>query len=98
MSLHFEDRELQIRLAELQADIQINLAACFGIIAIFAALMIGQMQAYFSLPPEDTAIRTSLIISIVMSAIVAGAIGNYFMGKVVAARKQMKELRKKYVW
>jgi len=33
--LRFEDRELEIRLAELQADIQIYTAGAFGFMAAF---------------------------------------------------------------
>jgi len=36
---HNEDRELDIRLAELQADIQIYLAITFGLFGIFAAAL-----------------------------------------------------------
>jgi len=63
MSLRNEDRELQIRLAELQADVQINLAACFGFLAVFITIIIGFEQIYFSLPQEDRLLKYAISFS-----------------------------------
>jgi len=96
--LHNEDRELQIKLAELQADIQIYLTLCFGFMALFAALMIGYLQIHFSLPPEHTFTRNIVFVSIVVCGIILLGFTNYFFNKARDTRKQMKELRKRYIW
>jgi len=98
MKLRNEDRELQIKLAELQADIQIYLTICFAFLAGFLAIMIGFEQIYFSLPPEEIISKTyiGILIPIVGSVCFVSVL--FFARKAFHARKQMDELRKKYVW
>ena len=98
MSLHFEDRELQIRLAELQADVQIYLTACFGFLAVFLAIIIGFEQIYFTLSPEEILSKIYLAISIPLVGFACFVAAIFFARKAFYARKQMEELRKKYVW
>ena len=98
MSLHREDRELQIRLAELQADIQIYVTVCFGLFAGFVALIIGFEQIYFSLSPEEVVTKTSIFILIILGGIVCLSFSVFFLRKMFDARKQMEELRKQYAW
>ena len=98
MRLHDEDRELQIRLAELQADVQINLTVCFGLVALAFATIIGLEQIYFTLPPEEVVVKNSVLVSIVGAAIIILYITRGYLGKALDAREQMEELRKKYVW
>ena len=98
MSLHREDRELQIRLAELQADIQIYTTASFAILAMCFTIMIGFEQIYFSLSEAEGISRISAFIAIVISAIVAlVGVGTLFK-KAVEARDEMKQLKKQYAW
>jgi len=98
MTLRDEDRELQIKLAELQADIQIYLTACFGFLAGFLAILIGFEQIYFTLSPEEILSKIYLAISIPLVGIVCFVTAIFFARKAFRARKQMEELRKKYVW
>jgi len=96
--LHNEDRELQIKLAELQADVQINLTVCFGFLAVFITTIIGFQQIYFSLPPEATLLKDYLSVSIVVIAFTLLGVSFYFINKAQDARKQMNKLRKQYIW
>ena len=98
MTLHNEDRELQIRLAELQADVQINLTIAFGFFAGFVAFMIGFEQIYFSLSSENTLMKSIIFVFIALAGIACFISVTYFAGKAQDARKQMEELRKRYVW
>lgn len=93
-----EDRELQIKIAELQADVQINLAACFGFLAVFVTIMIGFEQIYFSLPPDASIVRVYIVVSIIIAAFVTLFVASYFFRKAMRARDQIKELKKQYVW
>ena len=93
MRLHDEDRELQIRLAEFQADVQINLTVCFGLVALAFATIIGLEQIYFTLPPEEIVVKNSILASIVGCVIIILFVTRSFLRKALDAREQMKELR-----
>lgn len=55
--MHNQDRELQIKLAELQANVQIYITAAFGFGAAFLALFVCLLQIFFTLPLEASFIR-----------------------------------------
>lgn len=93
---HNEDRELDIRLAELQADVQINLTICFGLFTGFIAVMTAYLQIYFTLPPESL-LRLLVTISIVILGGACWVVVTIFMKKANDKRKQMEDLRKQYV-
>jgi hypothetical protein len=96
VALSYDDRELQIRLAELQADVQIYLTICFGLLAILFTVFVGLQQIYFT--SSDIVAKNSTLVSmLVFPFLMFFAIRLYFK-KVGDARKQMKELRKQYVW
>jgi len=96
--LRYEDRELQIRLAELQADVQINLTICFGLLAVIFAVIIGLQQLYFTLPSKEIVVKNSTLVSMVGCVIIVAFVMRRFFGRAIYARKQMEELRKQYVW
>lgn len=98
MTLRNEDRELQIKLAELQADVQINLTACFAFLAVFLAITIGLLQILYALPLKVTIMHYYLTILIILTMICLLAVTSHFYRKAQDARKRMKELRKRYVW
>jgi hypothetical protein len=98
MSLRNEDRELQIRLAELQADVQINLTICFGLLAIIFAVFIGLQQIHFTVPPENIVVKNSTLVSMVGCVIIVAFVMRIFFGRAIRSRKQIEELRKRYVW
>ena len=96
--VHNEDRELQIRLAELQADVQINLTIGFGFLAGCLALSIMFTQIAFAVPPENIILKNMARAFSLFWVIVAFLSGRYFVSKALDARKQMKDLKKQYVW
>ena len=93
MRLHDEYRELQIRLAELQADVQINLTICFGLLALAFAAIIGLQQIYFTSPPEEIVVKNSALVSMVGCIIIILLVTRSYLKKALDAREQMKELR-----
>ena len=93
-----EDRELQIKLAELQADIQINLTAFFGFLAVFIVIIIGFEQIYFILPREEALTKNTIMALVILIGIFVLGVASYFFKKALQARKQMKELRKQSLW
>jgi glucan phosphoethanolaminetransferase (alkaline phosphatase superfamily) len=98
--VHKQDVELQIRLAELQADIQIYLTAVFGFLAGFLALIIGYMQIFFTLPWEESFMATRIVFAVVIIILIVGCGVSiiHFVRKVVAFRNEIEELRKEYSW
>jgi hypothetical protein len=94
---HNEDRELQIRLAELQADVEINLTACFGFLAGFVPLIILFEELYFS-PSTSVFMKGVFVITAVALAVVLLFVTRFFIKRAVNARMQMSDLKKKYVW
>ena len=90
--------ELQIRIAQLQADVQIYLTLCFGSAAIVAAFIIGFMQIFYTLPPEQDFVRQEIfVITTVLSAVLIW-LSSHYVRKARAAREKMKELKKEYCW
>lgn len=94
---HNEDRELDIRLAELQADVQINLTICIGLFAIFIGTMTAYLQIYFTLPPESH-LRPLVTIVVFFLGGACLVVVRSFMKRARDKRKQMEDLRKQYVW
>ncbi len=94
--LHFEDREFEISLAKLQAEIQIDTSAAFGFIAATLALsaMGIQVLTILSIEPARTAIFIVELVAIL--TLVAGSV--YFLHGATLARDQIEELREKYVF
>ena len=98
MPLRNQDRELQIRLAELQADVQIYITIGFTFFAVFMAGIIGLQQIYFSLPSEEFVTKYFTLFAEILLVIFGFLVVRFFMKKAVDARKQITELRKRYVW
>jgi len=94
--LHNEDLELQIKLAELQAEVQINLTACFGFFAGFLTALLASQQIYFQ--PEQSLDKTAILITIVMFGILCFIFLRLFLKRALEARNQIEKLRKHYVW
>jgi Ca2+/Na+ antiporter len=98
MSLRYEDRELQIKLAELQADVQINLTVCFGFLALLFVVIIGLQQIYYALLPEEIVAKSSILVLMVGAAFIILFVIRRYFRKALYARNRMEELRKQYVW
>jgi hypothetical protein len=98
MAFHNEDRELQIRLAELQMDTQIYLATCFGLLAILGGLLIGYAQIRLNLPSELTWTRPLYEVAMVGAGMLIIYLARLFSNRINKARKQISELRKRHIW
>ena len=96
--LQNQDRELQIKLAQLQADVQIYLTAGFGCFAVLSALVIGLFQTAFGLPSERILLKTILSVLELIASFVCFYATIYFAKKARVARKKMDNLKKQYVW
>jgi hypothetical protein len=96
--LHDEEKEFQIRLAELQADIQIYLTSCWGMVAVLFTILVGLQQIFFILRPDQYLVAISFSITIPALAVIGLLIVHYFLNKIEIARRQISALRKKYCW
>jgi hypothetical protein len=99
MSLRNEDRELQNKIAELQANVQINLTYCFGLLTMLVVAIAGFGQVYFSLPPENNLLRVYLTMIILLLSFIGGSIFAvaFYLKKAIDSRTKMEELRKQFV-
>lgn len=96
--LHNENTELQIRLQELQADIQINLTVCFGLIALLFTLLIGFEQIFMVLPAEMVAVKLVILFANLILILVFYPVIQLHAQKVKNARNQLSKLRNEYHW
>lgn len=97
---YFKDRELefQIRLAELQADLQIRVTQCFGITALLLGGALTTEQIGFSI--RETALLGIAYFLFLASIVLAiGAIVFFLRSypRVLETRKQIGELRKEFL-
>jgi flagellar biosynthesis protein FliQ len=94
--LHNEERELQIRLAQLQTDVQIFLSTLLGVSAIIVALIISLQE--LSTQATDSLHTLSYLITTIFLFAVLALATRYYNGKMWEKRKEMDELKKEYVW
>ncbi len=87
-----EDRALQIRLAQLNADLQFYIASLFGLFAItIAAWVFGSQLILENFPKID--INTIFAIPVYIIAILA-SIGTLMSGsKLIECRNEFKKLK-----
>jgi undecaprenyl pyrophosphate phosphatase UppP len=93
-----EDIEVQIRIAELQADIQTYLTIGFGFFAVGITIIVGLIQVIFSVPSEQTFEKLLLSLLCIVGELVTARYTMIFAEKADAARKELKKLRKRYTW
>ncbi|MCJ7635454.1 hypothetical protein MUP77_24080 [Candidatus Bathyarchaeota archaeon] len=87
-----EERELQVRLAELQADIQIYMTIAFGFFAGFLALILTYEQIFYSLTWDRNLERTVFSFAILAALAVCVLTFVYFGRRAEKARKQIRDL------
>jgi len=90
------EREFQISLAELSADVQIYLSVGLGVAGISIAYFIGLEQIYFSLPSKTDVVALSTLFSLVVGTVIGILYVRFFLSKAEKARKKISELREKY--
>lgn len=85
-----EERELQIKIAKLQMDIQYNLTIAITILAILFAILIGEWQILLSISNKNLAyIATAILITV---AIVFSFLMAKYGNRCESCRKELKEL------
>lgn len=87
-----EERELQISLAGLSADVQANLSIALTFAGILVAYAIGLEQLYLSSPS-----RLSTLFALVAGIVVIMIIIHFYLNQANKARNDISNLRKKYV-
>jgi len=92
VKMHNEDREILIKLAVLQTDVRVYANVLIGFIALAFSVIIGFEQVYF-------ANRSDLFLLpiFVMPAVLLLAMA-YLLNKIDRKKKEIKELKKEYVW
>ena len=89
--MHSEEIEVQTKIAELQADIQIYLAISIGFFATAVAVLAIFFQVFMS---KDVVWVSGLIVA--ESILAVGSMWTF--RKVDAVRKELGKLREKYTW
>ncbi len=97
-SLHNEDIELQIKLAKLRSDLHISATACVSFLGLIGIFMITLEQAFLAVPENQTILKYSFLIAFVAMAILFVLIGRFYIKKMLKNRKEIAELKEKYVW
>jgi hypothetical protein len=90
------DRELQIELAKLQSDIQINLSIGLGVAGIFIALVISFQQLYVN--ATNPIFQSGFLSGMITTAIVGVAFAWFFAKRMYDKREEMEKLKKEYVF
>lgn len=93
VTLDPKERELQVSLAELQADVQIYLTAAFGFLAVFAALVLTDEQIFYSLQSDQTLEKVAFFWTILIGGIGCVLTFAYYAKRAKTARNKMGKLR-----
>lgn len=91
-AIGLEEREFQVRLAMLEADVQIHLAAAFGFLAALAGVILVDEQIFYSLPADQSVTKWVLFGVILTTSVGCACIFYFFTRKALAKRKEMEEL------
>lgn len=94
--MYNEERELQIKLAKLQTDVQIDLTLAVSTVGLFVALIISFQQLLIN--ATELFDQIAFFIGMLASAILGFYFARLFIQKMRDKRKEMEELRKEYVW
>jgi len=96
-----QDRELQIKLAEPQANIQIYINCAFGFLAGFLSIVIIGVQIFFSLPTEARSmfsVNLFFLVAFISCIVLCVCFSIYYIVKAIQARDEIEELEREYCW
>jgi hypothetical protein len=93
-----QDTEIQIRIAELQTDVQTCLTIGFGLFAGGLTIIAVFLQIIFTLPSEQIIQRISLSILGVIGEFFTSYFTIFFARKAYAARVELRRLRERYTF
>lgn len=98
MSFHNEERELAIKLAELQAEVKICLITGLEFLAVFLAIAVTLGQVIPRVPAQHVIVGNLTIGAWLFSVVAAFFTSGFFISKATYAKRQMEKLRKQYIW
>lgn len=88
-----EEKKLQIKLAQLQTDVQIWLALCLGCVAICGGLLIGGYQLVMTPVSSDMVLLKNLGYSALLLILIAdGGMAVYSVNKMQSYRDAIDKL------
>jgi hypothetical protein len=90
--MHNEDRELLVKLAQLQTDVHLYSNILVGFIALAFSVIVGFEQAYFAYR-SDLFLLPIFLMPAVLLFVVA-----FLVNKIDQKKKEIKGLKKEYVW
>lgn len=96
MTLHNEDRQLQIKLAKLQMVHQTILSGLIGFLAIEASWFGVFMALYYSEANQQWKSYFVFLEVAILALMMFTAL--YFMKKLRENEKEIQKLEKKYIW
>ena len=95
--MHNDEIEIQIKIAELQTDIEIYLAISIGLLAAVIAVAAIAFQIYPLMKELDLGIVIPFILLVILEFVMT-----YYTQKsvdrMIAKRNELKRLREKYAW
>jgi ABC-type antimicrobial peptide transport system permease subunit len=96
--VHKQDAELQIKLAELQANFQYCLTVAFGFLAGFLAIFFCLFQVGATLPFEENfrIVRLSIMILMVIIGFFCVFYTFYYIRKALTYIEKIENLSKEY--
>jgi hypothetical protein len=87
-----EEKKLQIKLAQLQADLQIWLTMCFGGIAVFISMVIASWQEFLSTPESQALLKISLFVTMLIGFVGMIIITSISTRQMKIKRSEMNKL------
>ena len=87
-----EDRELLVKLAMLQTDVNLYSNVLIGFIALTFSVIIGFEQAYFAYGFEWFLLPIFITPAILLFVVVL------LVNKIDQKKKEIKKLKKEYIW
>jgi energy-coupling factor transporter transmembrane protein EcfT len=92
--MHSQDEELQIRLAEIQANVQIYIASAFGYGGICLSMLICILQIFSSLRIAGVMVDTLffVILSMLLMVMLIFFV-LYFINKAIQAKNEIEKLK-----
>ena len=91
-TMHNEDRELVVKLALLQTDVQLYSNILIGFIALAFSVIVGFEQVYFAYGSELFLLPVFIMPAVLLVALV------YLVNKIDQKKNEIKKLKKEYVW
>jgi membrane protein implicated in regulation of membrane protease activity len=96
--LYSEETEIQIRLAELQANIQVYLAIAVGFFAAVFGLAAILYQVLLAYTASNELYLLVSIVAILILEFFCAYYTNLFVKKMTKSRNEIEKLKAKYVW